>query len=384
LAANSSTATGLEWIDDAQNTVIDAKGDLLVGASADTLARLPVGSNGQMLVADSNQTYGVGWSEVNTRNVLYNGAMQVHQRGTSSTSITGAGYYTADRWSVSASSLGTWTQTIENDAPTGSGFRKSLKMLCTAADAAPAASDRMWIEQALEGQDLQAFRKGTAQAQQMTLSFWVKSNNIGTYTVTILDSDNSRMTSFSYVISASATWQFKTITIPADTIGAFDNDNNASLYVTFGLGAGSDWTSGTLQSSWAAITNANRNAGQTNLAAAINNYWQITGVQLNVGAVAAPFEFKKYGQELQECQRYYEASGSQSASGDYYAVNAKYDTSSAWYMNVYYKVTKRIAATPTVWTSGTFTLIDRKFVDGFNLTWSTQGVLFGFKVDAEL
>lgn len=239
------------------------------------------------------------------RNLLYNGAMQVSQRGTSTASITTSGYYTADRWSVVNLTQGTWTNDIQNDAPTGSGFRRSLRMLCTTADASPAAGDMISIDHILEGQDLQRIAKGTSSAQPLTFSFWVKANVTGTYCVSLYDNDNARQFSASYTISASATWEKKTILVPADTTGAFDNDNAASLYVRFYLGAGSNRTSGTLASAWAAFNAANEAVGQTNLAAATNNYWQITGVQLEVGSQATAFEFKSFGQELRECQRYY-------------------------------------------------------------------------------
>ena len=239
-----------------------------------------------------------------SKNLLYNGAMQVAQRGTSTASITGGGYYTADRWSHTLSALGTWTSSIESDAPTGSGLRKSLKVLCTTADASPAAGDYFLIQQGLEGQDVQRIAKGTASAQQLTLSFWVKSNVTGTYVAALEDVDNTRVVSATYTISASATWEKKTITFPADTTGALDNDNGLSLTVSFWLAAGSSFTSGSLNTTWAAQSSANRAVGQTNLAAATNNYWQVTGVQLEVGPVATSFEFKSYGQELRECQRY--------------------------------------------------------------------------------
>jgi hypothetical protein len=239
------------------------------------------------------------------RNLINNGAMQVTQRATSVTGITTLDYYTADRYQQIIESLGTWTQSVENDAPTGSGFRKSLKMLCTTADAAPAASDNLIIAQRLEGQNLQSIRKGTSDAQQLTLSFWVKSNVTGTYIAELRDQDNTRDVHSTYSISSSGTWEKKTIVFSADTTGELDNDNNNSLSLLFWLGAGTNFTSGTLNTSWASITNANRAVGQTNLAAATNNYWQITGVQLEVGAVATPFEFKPYAQELLECQRYY-------------------------------------------------------------------------------
>jgi hypothetical protein len=240
------------------------------------------------------------------KNLLYNGAMQIHQRSTSVASITSGDYRTADRWYQGLSSLGTWTQSVENDAPTGSGLRKSLKLLCTTADASPAASDVHFLAQFLEGQDLQRIAKGTSAAQQITLSFWVKASTTGTYIAELQDADNTRAVSAAYTISASATWERKTITFPADTTGAFDNDNAGSLYLNFWLGAGSDRTSGTLQTTWASTTNANRVVGQTNLSAATNNYWQMTGAQLEVGSVATSFEFKSYGNELRECQRYYE------------------------------------------------------------------------------
>jgi hypothetical protein len=239
------------------------------------------------------------------RNLIINGAMQVAQRGTSTTGITGTGYYTADRWRYAVVTQGTWTQTLENDAPTGSGFRNSTKVLCTTADAAPAAADLIQFNERIEGQNLQAIRKGTSSAQQLTASFWVKSNVTGTYIAELLDVDNTRQISAAYSIASSGTWEKKTIVFPADTTGAFDNDNNDSLRLIFWLGAGTDFTSGTLNTSWASTTNANRAVGQTNLAAATNNYWQITGVQLEVGAVATPFEFKPIEQELAECQRYY-------------------------------------------------------------------------------
>ena len=250
-------------------------------------------------------TYWEGLNRSRDRNVIINGAMQVAQRGTSTASITTRDYYTVDRFPFGPSTMGTWTMSVENDAPTGSGFRKSAKVLCTTADASPAAGDFVRIDTSLEGANLQQFLKGTASAKGFCLSFWVKSNVTGTYIVNLYDTDNTRSVSASYTVSVSGTWEKKTITFPADTTGAFDNDNNGSALLIFGLGAGSNLTSGTLNTTWAAGTEANRFVGQTNLAAATSNYWQITGVQLEVGSVATPFEFEDYGVTLAKCQRYY-------------------------------------------------------------------------------
>lgn len=259
------------------------------------------------------------FAQVANRNLLYNGAMQIAQRSTSAvTGITVSGYYTVDRFSTALGSLGTWTQTPDTDVPTGSGFRRSLKYTCTTADASPAAGDLIVLQQYLEGQDLQAIRKGTPSAQQLTLSFWVKTNKSGTYICELRDADNNRSVSKSYVVNATATWEYKTVTFPADTVGAFDNDNNGSLDVNWWLAAGSTYTSGTLQTTWASTTNANRAVGNVNLASDVNNYWQITGTQLTIGTVAPPFPFKSFGQDLQECQRYFQRFGVESTQNGQY------------------------------------------------------------------
>jgi hypothetical protein len=287
------------------------------------------------------------------RNLIINGDMQVAQRGTSTASITSGDfiYRTADRFNTALSSLGTWTESVENDAPTGSGFRKSLKVLCTAADASPAAADYFILTQFIEGQNLQHIKKGTAAAEQLTVSFWVKSNRTGTYILELRDIDNTRSVSKSYTVSASGTWEYKTITFPADTTGAFDNDNGASLRVSFYLAVGSNFTSGTLQTSWGSSTDANLGVGQTNLAAATSNYWQVTGVQLEVGATATPFEFKTFEDNLFECQRYYEKSyNHETALGSALAVGwlgtISSNVSSAEAAGPTFKVVKR--ANPTI------------------------------------
>jgi hypothetical protein len=233
--------------------------------------------------------------------------MQVAQRSTSVTNITGNSYNTADRWQTVLTSLGTWTQSVEVDAPTGSGLRKSLKLNCTVADASPAAGDEASIQTVLEGQNLQVFRKGTSDAKQFALQFWVKSNKTGTYTVWLADNTNSRQISSTYTIDASATWEKKTIIFSADTSGAFANDNTGALNVRFYLAAGSNFTSGTLNTSWTTnpLTNTRVSSSQANLGAATSNYWQITGVQLEAASAITDFEFEPYEDVLRKCQRYY-------------------------------------------------------------------------------
>lgn len=292
-------------------STIDAKGDLLVGTANDTVGRQAVGANGSVLMADSAQTNGIAWSEqsLGYRNVVINGAMQVAQRATSVAGITASGYWTADRWNLDIGSLGTWTQSVENDAPTGSGLRKSLKMTCTTADASPAAGDFMLLQTLLEGQNVQQFLKGTASAKGFTLTFWVKGTTTGTYVASLYDNDNARNVGKTYTIDTANTWEKKTLAFPADTTGAFDNDNAQSLRIWFGLGFGTNFTSGTLPATWASYSAANSFAGQTvNLAGATSRSWQITGVQLEAGSVATPFEFEDIQTTFIRCYRYFQTS----------------------------------------------------------------------------
>lgn len=242
------------------------------------------------------------------RNVLINGDMQVSQRsavGTAVTGITTGGYKTADRWDLNMTTFGTWSQTCIADAPTGSGLRNSLKMACTSAYASPAAGNEMQIRQKLEGQNIQVFRKGTSSAKTFVLSFWVKAFQTGTFICEFEDQDNSRNVSASYTVLASNVWEQKFITFPADSTGQFDNDSNSSLAVIWWLGAGSNFTSGTLATSWVTPTTANRAVGQTNVASSTSNYWQITGVQLEANLQPTPFEQLPIGVELALCQRYF-------------------------------------------------------------------------------
>jgi hypothetical protein len=243
---------------------------------------------------------------LSNRNLIINGAMQVAQRGTSNTGITSSGYYTADRWRIFIDSAGTWTMNVESSAPANTEFRKSANVICTTADSSLSAGDQHTFNHRFEAQNLQGIKKGTADAESLTLSFYVKSSNTGTYICELRDEDNTRQISKSYTINTANTWEKKTLTFPPDTTGQFDNDNELGLTLFFWLAAGSNRSSGTLNSSaWASLTDANRAVGQLNLANAVGNYWAVTGVQLETGTVATPFEMRSPAQELQLCQRYY-------------------------------------------------------------------------------
>ena len=141
-------------------------------------------------------------NNINFRNIIINGDMSIAQRGTSVTGITGSGYNTVDRFRTLGASFGTFTQSQSTDVPTGQGFATSLKMDCTTANASLSSSSRLVVQQKIEGQNVQYLKKGTANAESLTLSFWVKSNKTGTYIAGIRDLDNARGISKSYTIDS--------------------------------------------------------------------------------------------------------------------------------------------------------------------------------------
>ena len=248
-------------------------------------------------------------SQQNFRNLIINGDFSIAQRGTSVTGIGNgdSGYHTVDRFKFveSGSPSTVFTQSQSTDVPTGQGFAKSLKMDVTTADASLGADDAIYINTSVEGQNLQYIKKGTSSAESLTLSFWVKSNKTGTYIFEIIDRDNDRAISKSYTISSANTWEKKTITYPGDTTGALDNDNARSFELIYWLGAGANFSSGTLQTSWGSRTTANDAVGQVNLGDNTANEWYVTGVQLEAGSVASDFEFLPVDVNKNRCLRYF-------------------------------------------------------------------------------
>ena len=250
---------------------------------------------------------------INFRNIVINGDMSIAQRGTSESGITNASgdVFVNDRfcWAESGTMTSTFTMSQDTDVPAGYGFAKSLKLDCTATDT-PATNERIRIETRFEGQNLQYLKKGTANAESWTLSFWVKSVKTGTYIVNFRDEDNTRIVSKAYTINSASTWEKKTITVAPDTTDPFDNDNAHSLTIAWLLSAGSSLQSGDLADVWQDYANANYAAGQVNFADSTDNNFWITGVQLEAGTTASEFEFLPHDVNLQRCLRYFYAHAS--------------------------------------------------------------------------
>ena len=239
------------------------------------------------------------------RNLIINGAMQVAQRGTSKTGVTGAGYPSVDRYNMNLTSLGTWTISQSTTAPTG--FTTSTKLDCTTADATAASGSYFLFEQRIEAQNLQHLAYGTSSAKSMTLSFWVRSNKTGTYYTEVQhgDAGSNYFNNHSYTISSANTWEKKIIPVTGQTAAIINNDNGIGMFVRWCIGHDSTGTSGTTTNNTWHQTTANRFAGQVNLADSTSNEWYITGIQLEVGTKATPFEHRSFAEELAACQRYY-------------------------------------------------------------------------------
>jgi hypothetical protein len=248
---------------------------------------------------------GLGIQAYGNRNLIINGAMQVAQRGTSATGVTSDGYRTCDRFRCAIGTLGTWTISQDTSAP--DDFSSSFKLLCTTADASPSTNDYLVVQQRIEAQSLQHLSFGTSSAKKLTLSFWVKSNKTGAASIEFINFDNSDKSAYpSYTINTADTWEYKTITVSGDTSGGPDNNNGAGLEVAFWLNGGSAFTGGSHTTSFGTFTSSNRNASNLGVGGAVNDYWQITGVQLEVGDTATPFEHIPFSDQLARCQRYYQ------------------------------------------------------------------------------
>ena len=238
------------------------------------------------------------------RNVIINGAMNVAQKGTSHTGLGGStgAVYTLDRWhTYDSATAGRATVTQDSSAP--SGFANSLKVDCTTADTSIAAGEIFLLAQRVEGQNLQAFAKGTSDAKPFTLSFYAKANASKTYVAELYDIDNNRHVGKTFTVGTD--WARHEITFPADTTGAFGDDANRSLDVSIWLHGGSTYTGGTLGTVWQANDDDDRAAGIGSFFDSTDNTFFITGWQLEVGQNPTEFEHEPFQVTLSKCQRYF-------------------------------------------------------------------------------
>ena len=284
-------------------------------------------------------------------NRIINGDMRIDQRnaGASVTVNSGTSTFGVDRWKGQASGGGVYTQQRSSIAP--AGFSNSTLLTVTTADSSIAASDYYIWGQAVEGFNAADFAWGTVDAKTVTLSFWVRASVTGTYALFLGNNGDNRSIVYTYTISAANTWEQKSIAISGDTSGTWTADNSIGIGLWFTLGAGSNFnaTAGV----WNSALEMNT-SGSTNWIATNGATFYITGVQLEAGSVATPFERRSYGQELALCQRYYEKSyelgttpGAAATLGSHWFTSQ--GSTANVFSSVLFSVQKRASPTVSVW-----------------------------------
>ena len=269
---------------------------------------IPKGVHGTQLVASSSAAETFDIVKAGRKNLLLNGEMRINQRG-NVTGVTGNGYGGPDRWKTMLAAGGTWDISQDTDVPIGQGFTKSWKLDCTTADAAVDAGDYFLLEQRIEANRMAELCWGTARAKPATLSFWVKSSVTGDGNA-MFHTDGftpTRIINQTFTIHNANEWEYKTMTFPAHgPENSFTVDNTTGMRLWIWFKAGTTWTAGTgTRNYWRNNTGNQQAPGTTiNIASSTDNNLLITGVQLEVGSDATPFEQRSYEEELALCQRY--------------------------------------------------------------------------------
>ena len=250
------------------------------------------------------------------RNLIINGAMQVDQRDSATTKITG-NQMSVDRWQGSISGTDQLAIEVGQSTESPDGFSNSFHFKVTTAETTLDAEELVYCWQKIEAQNLQPLQYGTSNAKSTTLSFWVRSSLTGTYSVSFYNNNpaTARSNLQEYTINSADTWEYKTITIDGDTTGAYDNDNGQGVLISWILAAGSNWH-GTPHTGWGdyLATDDFASANNVDFSAQTGDFY-LTGVKYEVGDKATPFEHRSFGEELSLCQRYYSVLNSIDCNG---------------------------------------------------------------------
>ena len=292
--------------------------------------------------------------------LVINGAMDVAER---STSVTGLGdgdegYVTVDRFRhTAAASSGRFTskQTAVDDLD---GFQNCLELDCTTADTSIASTELLQIDCRLEGQDLQHFAKGETNAEYITVAFYAKADAAVAYACELRDIDNARH--ISKLFTTGTDWTHHVLSFPGDTTGNFGDDNGESLRISLILHAGSNFTEGTLASSWASYNDANSAPGIGSFYAATTRSLKITGFQVEAGLyeeeTLPPFQYESHGDNQRRCQRYFFRQGDE---GGYAALGSGVcENTSQAYVMINLPTTMRASPSASFSGDGNVTLFD--------------------------
>jgi hypothetical protein len=287
------------------------------------------------------------------KNRIINGDMRIDQRNAGASVTPSATSYNVDRWKYEISQASKFTiQQNKGSVTPPAGFTNYLGFTTSTAYTV-GSGDYFLCEQYIEGFNTADLAWGTANAKTITLSFWVYSSLTGTFGGNLQNGANVRFYPFSYTISSANTWEQKTITIVGDTTGTWSTNNDTGILVRFNLGMGSTYLGTT--GSWTSSVFLGP-TGQTNVVGTLNANWYITGVQLEIGTTATPFERRLYGQELINCQRYYQKLGSFGSVNAALASGVNYNTTTS-ILYCKFTTTMRAAPTGSVTTLGNFGIL---------------------------
>ena len=272
----------------------------------------PVGLHGNEILKsetpqDARNLIGAG-----RKNKVINGEMRISQRGTTFSNIGGnTEQYTLDRFKLQTNNLDQAVATISQDSSAPDGFSKSLKIQCTTAETSVEDSEHARLMYDGEGFDFTDIGFGTSSAKKVTLSFWVKSNITGTWGMNFWRGDANRSNLRTYTINEANTWEHKVMTLSPDTTGGVVNDDNGyGFRINWGLATGNNFATAHALDTWHGFNQSYfypYDARNTNFYSSTSNNFYLTGVQLEVSDVATEFEHRHYTEELELCQRYYEA-----------------------------------------------------------------------------
>lgn len=333
---------------------------------ANSVEAARITGDGNLMVANNISADNLGMF----RNRIINGDMRIDQRfsGAAQTGKT-ASMYVTDRWNFEMLSCGTYTLQQVSDAPTG--FTHSLKATLTAT-ATPISTSYLLISQRIEGYNIADFAFGTNSATPITVSFWAKSSIAGTYGFGIdNDYNGGRGYVSTFTINQVGTWEKKTIYVPGDTTGTWANTSSTGMRICIGLGSGANYQTATTNS-WQAVSNKYATSGCVQFSQqSTNSTFQLTGVQVEKGTMATPFEYRPYALELLLCQRYYEIVVPSTLGFTNFAMGT-YGPGGANNLWFNFKVSKR--ATPTLATGSVTTA-------GGTLTSYYTAEMVAFRVD---
>ena len=308
---------------------------------------IPVGSHGSQLIKSSSpdETFNILGSGTGRKNVIVNGAMRFNQRGASS--YDGA-VYTLDRWRYHRSSDGEFDIKPSTVAPPG--FSNSLHVDCKVASNTISNSSYSRIRYFVEGHDLQRFGKGTSNPKNFCLSFYVKSNVLGNYSVNL--QATSRVITRNYKVT-DTDWHRYVIVFPNENIQPITANTSSGLEIQFGLSHGTNYTGGEGRDGWSShAANKEHTGSDVKLWSSTDNNFYLTGVQLETGDVATPFEHLSYQEDLARCQRYYWSIIQDGSNAAYIGTSAGYGSGNYNLVAVQNPVEMRVAVS-SVETSGT-------------------------------